>query len=78
MDLVEYEDGTVNYHRLVWRNTEEGFLISDLPRDLRAVRSRFEGGQGDRVKGDSFPGNPRFFDRQIGLEWSEGAGKPGS
>jgi hypothetical protein len=75
---VEYEDGTVNYHRLVWRNTEEGFLISDLPRDLRAVRSLFEGGQGDRVKGVSFLGNPRFFDRQIGLEWSEGAGKPGS
>ena len=34
-------------------------------------------GGGDRVKGVSFLGSPRFFDRQIGLEWSEGAGKPG-
>ena len=59
--LVEYEDGMVNDHRLVWRNTEEGFLISDLPRDLHAVRSLFEGGQGDRVKGVSFLGNPPVF-----------------
>jgi hypothetical protein len=66
---VEYVDGTINDHRLVWRNTEEGFLVSDLPGDLPAVRSLFEGKPGSPVKRVTFLGDPRFFDRQVGLEW---------
>ena len=36
---VEYQDGSVNEHSLVWRNVASGFLVSSLPRDSNGVRS---------------------------------------
>jgi hypothetical protein len=66
---LEYNDGVTRDHRLVWMNTEEGFLVSDLPRELGSVRAMFEGGRGDRVRAVTFLRDGGVFQPRIDLEW---------
>ena len=46
---VEYKDGAVAEHRLVWQNVRSGFLVSSLPRELSGVRKLLETGEADKV-----------------------------
>ncbi|MDG3004033.1 hypothetical protein [Paludisphaera mucosa] len=51
---VEYKDGEPANHRLVWRNTAGGFLVSSLPRNIMGVVHLFQEGVADEVIGVSF------------------------
>lgn len=47
---IQYRDGSVSKHCLVWQNVESGFLVSSLPRDLNGVRQFLDNGQADPVR----------------------------
>jgi hypothetical protein len=67
---VEYEDGSIAEHRLVWQNARSGFLASSLPRDIEGVRRLFEHGEADRVRAVSFLANGRCFEPRFRVAWS--------
>lgn len=68
---IEYDDGKTEDCRLSWLNARGGFLVSDLPRDILSVKSLFQRGVGSRVRAVTFLGDPRYFARQIPLQWEE-------
>lgn len=57
---IEYVDGEVAEHRLVWRNLAGGALVSDLPRNLTAASAALGGKRSDRVRSMTFLANPRW------------------
>ena len=68
---VEYVDGRVVEHRLVWLNAASGFLISDLPYDSAANASFFRGTGGTGVRSVTFLGDRRYFSRAIHVSWED-------
>jgi hypothetical protein len=66
---VEYRDGGVMEHRLVWRNAKSGFLVSSLPRDVDSQRRLFEGGEADRVRSVTFVNDNGCFAKGIRVTW---------
>src|SRR5512142_1532285 len=57
---IEYVDGEVAEHRLVWRNLAGGALVSDLPRNLSAASAALGGKRSDRVRSVTFLAIPRW------------------
>ena len=66
---VEYKDGAVAEHRLVWQNVRSGFLVSSLPRDSSGVRLLLGEGEADRVRAVSFRGDHGCFEREFQVTW---------
>jgi hypothetical protein len=67
---VEYEDGMIAEHVLVWRNLRSGFVGSELPRSLAEVRLLLEVGEADRVRAVTFLDEPGAFEREFRVSWS--------
>jgi hypothetical protein len=67
---VEYADGSVAEHRLVWQNVRSGFLVSNLPQDLNGVRRLLETGEADRVRAVTFRDDHGSFEREFRVAWS--------
>ena len=67
---VEYRDGSVAEHRLVWRNVEAGFVVDSLPKDVNGVRGFLENGKADQVRAVTFVlDRDWFFERTCQLSW---------
>jgi hypothetical protein len=67
---IEYEDGTVAEHRLVWKNVRSGFLVSSLPREESGVRQLLDEGSADRVRAVTFVRDRGCFEREFSVAWS--------
>jgi hypothetical protein len=74
---VEYRDGSIANHRLVWRNVESGILVSSLPRSLDGVRELLERGQADRVRAVSFRQSGTSFEKVFRVSWFRASTNPG-
>ena len=75
---IEYRDGSVEIHRLVWRNVETGFVVSSLPKNLSGVRQFLDNGEADQVRAVSFVDKRGLcFERTIQLSWSRISFLPG-
>ena len=75
---IQYRDGSVGKHRLMYQNVESGFLVSSLPRDLNGVRQFLENGQADPVRAIAFRGGGWWFANECQLSWSRVSMRPGA
>src|SRR5262249_10908805 len=67
---VEYEDGAVAEHVLVWRDLRSGFLVSDPPGRNGEGRMLLEGGEAARVGAISFLDATGNFEREFRAAWA--------
>jgi hypothetical protein len=67
---IDYDNGSVAQHRLVWQNVRSGFLASSLPREIGGVRRLLEDGEADRVRAVTFIGNDGCFVPNFRVSWS--------
>ena len=73
---VEYKDGSISEHRLVWQNVRSGFLVSNLPRDSNGVRLLMESPGADRVRAVTFRDDHGSFSRDFRVVWSRARMSP--
>jgi hypothetical protein len=74
---VEYQDGAIADHRLVWQNVRSGFLVSSLPRDNSGVKLLLEGRQTGRVRAVTLLDEHGSFSRTFRIVWSRALSRPG-
>jgi hypothetical protein len=75
---VEYKDGSISEHRLVWQDVRSGFLVSNLPRNSNGVRSLMESPGSDRVHSVTFRDDHGCFGRDFRVVWSRARMSPPS
>jgi hypothetical protein len=73
---VEYKDGSISEHRLVWQNVRSGFLVSNLPRDVNGVRLLMESRGADGVRAVTFRDDHGCFGRDFRVVWSRARMSP--
>ena len=66
---LEYHDGSVADHTLVWQNLENGFLVSSLPRDADGVRKLMQDGEAGRVRSVTFQSAQGYFEQHFLVSW---------
>ena len=66
---LEFADGSIRKHRIVWRNGVSGFLISELPASLNDVDALWNPKKRIDVKAITFFADPADFDGEVEITW---------